>query len=248
MSLVQKILNSKRPFVLYHTHLVTKDILQRAIRGGKSIDIDVCIDDAGEAYLGHSREYHDKSGDSWYENMPIWEAISMIIPSRIPVIVDCKHFDAWTFVEEAVNKIGAEKCLVHTFATELKFDFSRANSEPDFLSEWSPIEKLSLIKSKFPSVSTCASCKWLPNDLLINKEYKNILQNIRRILKDNKIDSLCLNIPNETFSDNSIRFFLSEGIIPYIGIDNIDTSKLSEIYIGETDDLSSASLSSSICR
>lgn len=244
MTLAQRILNSKRPFILFHTHSVTKNTLQRAIREGKSMDLDVCIDDTGEAYLGHPKEYHDKSGDPWKENMPIWEAVNMIRQSDIPVIVDCKHFDAWPFVGDVVNKIGAEKCLVHSFASELKFDFSRGNNEPDFLSEWSPIEKLNLIKDKFPSVSTCVSCKWLPNNLLLINDYNNILRDIRRILKENRVDTLCLNIPNETFSDNSIQFFLKEGILPHIGIDNIDTTKLSEIYIGETDNLNSASLSS----
>lgn len=243
MSFAQKILNSKKPFVLFRTYSVTKKILQQAIKEGKSMDLDVCVDDAGKPYLGHSKEYHDKSGDPREENMPLWKAIDMIAESNISVIVDCKHFDAWPIVEEVVNKIGAEKCLVHSFISELKFDYSRKNGEPDFLTEWSPIEKLRLFKGKFPAVSTSASCKWLPNDLLLSDRYKNLLQDIRQILKDNKVDTLCLNIPNETFSDNSLQFFLTENIIPHIGIDNIDTTKLSEIYIGETENLRLASKS-----
>ncbi len=244
MPLAQKILNSKKPFVLFHTYSVTKNVLQKAIYEGRSMDLDVCIDDSGEAYLGHSKEYHDKSGDPWKENMPIWDAVGMIADSDIPVIVDCKHFDAWQFTEEAVNKIGAEKCLVHAYASELKFDYGRGIDEPDFLSEWSPIEKLKIIKSKFPSVSTCVSCRWLPDDLLLSDEYSGVLKQIKRTLKENEIDTLCLNIPNETYSDRSIQLFLEEGIIPHIGIDHIDATKLSRIYIGETDHLSRASFSS----
>ena len=42
-------------------------------------------------------------------------------------------------------------------------------------------------------------------------------------------------------SDKVLDFFLEEKIVPHIGIDNVDTSKLSRIYVGETDNLTMAS-------
>lgn len=243
MSFAEKVINSKKPFVLFHTYSVTKDVLKQAISGNKSMDLDVCVDGKGNPYLGHSEEFYEKSGERREENMPLWETVEMIAKSTIPVIVDCKHFDAWPVVEKVVEKIGPERCLVHTFVSELKFNYSRKDGEPDYLTEWSPIEKLRSFKNKFPSVTTTASAKWLPDDLLIPEKYKDLLQNIRQTLKNNSVDTVCLNIPNETFSNESLKYFLAENIIPHIGIDNIDKAKLSEIYIGETDNLKFASKS-----
>jgi hypothetical protein len=60
-SLAQKILKSKRTVVLFHTWTVTGELRAQAIREKRSMDLDVCVDDSGNAYLGHPKEYHDKT-------------------------------------------------------------------------------------------------------------------------------------------------------------------------------------------
>ena len=134
MSLAEKILQSKSPFVLFHTQTVTENILKQAIAENKSMDLDVCIDDKGNPYLGHSREYYEKSKESQKESMPIWEAIKLISKSYIPVIVDCKHYDAWLVVEKIVSKIDAKRCLVHSFVSEFQiFDSFQPTSIVPFV-------------------------------------------------------------------------------------------------------------------
>ena len=56
--------------------------------------------------------------------MPLWEAVEM------PV------------VEEIVGQLRPERCLVHSFVSELTFGAGRVPGEPDFLTEWSSIETL----------------------------------------------------------------------------------------------------------
>ena len=241
MSLAQKILDSKKPFVFFHTWTVTKNLLRQAIDEGKSMDLDVCVDDQGKPYLGHSKEYHKKSGEPMFNTMPLWEAIDMIAKSEIPVMVDCKHYDAWPVVEKVVTTIGPERCLVDSFATELRFNYSRDEGEPDFVTEWSPIEKLRSFKNKFPSVTTAACAKWLPRNLLLSDQLKGLRDKIRQLLQDNHVDTVCLGVPDATMSDVWLRYFLDGNVIPQIGIDKIDTTKLTEVYIGETDDLKMAS-------
>jgi len=241
MSLANKILASGKPVILFHTYSVTKEVLARAIGEGKSMDLDVCVDDAGVPYLGHSKEFYEKSGEVQPDNMPLWDAVEMLAKSDIPVIVDCKHIEAWPAVEEVVAKLGAARCLVHAYVPELKFDFSRGPDEPDYLTEWQPIEKLKSVKEKFPSVTTCASCKWLPDDLSVSEKYDKLLADIRDILKKNSIDTVCLNIPNNAFNDRILKFFLEENILCHIGVDSIDANRFAEMYIGETDDLGRAS-------
>jgi hypothetical protein len=112
-----------------------------------------------------------------------------------------------------------------------------------YVTEWSAIENLRALKSTLPSVTTSASAKWLPDDVLLSEQYIALLQHIRQTLKDNLVDTVCLNIPDETMSDKWLRYFLDANIIPHVRIDGIDVTKLSEIYVGETDDLSLASKS-----
>jgi len=204
------------------------------------MDLDVCIDDRVNPYLGHSREYHEKTHELFFNSMPLWEAVEMLAPSKIPVIVDCKHFEAWPVVEEVLERLGPERCLAHGFVSELKFDAGRMPGEADFLSEWCSIEQLRDLKRRFPSITTTASAKWLAADTLIVEEYESLLDGMVKLLKDYAVDTVCLNVPNETFSDAALRRFLQHGILPHVGVDGIDPRRLSEIYIGETDRLESA--------
>ena len=239
LSLVQRIINFGKPFVLYHTESATKEVFRQAIAEGKSMDLDICVDDLGNPYLGHSKEYYEKSGEIQPETMPFWEAIELVSKANIPVIVDCKHYNAWPIVEEVIGKIGAHRCMVHSFAVELKFDYEY--HDHDYFTEWSPLQKLAEIKNKFPATTITASCKFLPDDFLLLPQYEKLLTKIREILKSSRIDTICLNVPDNTMSDKILKFFLEEKIIPHVGIDKIDVSKLSELYVGETDTLASAS-------
>ena len=239
LSIAQNIRKSGKPFVFYHTHEVTRDLLELAISTEKSMDLDICVDRFGTPFLGHSDEYYEKHTEVRAQSMPLWEAVELLSTSFIPVMVDCKHFEAWKFVETTIGKISPSKCLVHAFVAE--FNFLNSNKAPDVSCEWIPLKQLKELKAMFPFLTTTASAKGLPHDLFENKQHKELLQFIKSSLKENLIDTVCLNIPDELFSDGVLKFFLDDGIIPHVMIDNIDTRKFSEIYIGETDYLTLAS-------
>ncbi len=241
LSFAQKLLRFQRPVVLFHTWTVTRELLGQAIREQRSMDLDVCVDDRGDPYLGHPKEYHEKTREPFFDSMPLWEAVEALGDSNIPVIVDCKHFDAWAVVEEVVRQLRPERCLVHSFVFELKFDAGRIPGEPDFLTEWSSIECLRAIKREFPLLTTTASAKWLPADVLVSEKYEALLEGIITLLKEYALDTVCLNVPDSTFSDKAFRRFLQQGILPHVGIDRIDVKQFSEMYIGETDRLEFAS-------
>jgi len=242
MRIADRILRSRKPLVLLHTYSVTESVLRQAISEAKSMDLDVCVDDQGRPYVGHSHEYHDKSGDPWPENMPLWDAVELLAGSGIAAIVDCKHHRAWPVVAEVVDRIGAELCLVHAYAEELRFDHSRGEGEPDFTTEWSPIERLSEVKASHPGVSTCASCKWLPKHLSVAAEHTDLLERIRATLVRHRVDTVCLNIHGDALCDELLAYFLGADVIPHVGIDNTDVTRLTLPYVGETDRLSAASV------
>lgn len=239
LSLAQRIRQSNKPFVLFHTYDASKAALEQAISEKKSMDLDISVDDSGNPYLGHSLEFYKKSGGKQPENMPFWEAIELVSKANIPVIVDCKDNRAWNLAEEVVRKIGSHRCLVHIYASELKFDYNLYDH--DYESEWIDIENLKKLKEEFPSVTTTTSAKYLPTDFLESGKYEEVLERIRAALKENNVDTLCLNVPDNTMSDKILNFFLEEDILPHINIDGVDTSRLTKLYVGETDILTSAS-------
>jgi len=241
LSVAQQILNSKRTVVLFHTWTVTTELLAQAIREKRSMDLDVCVDDSGNAYLGHSKEYHEKTREPFFNSMALWDTVEALAPSHIPVIVDCKHLGAWPVVENVVTELRPERCLVCAFASELKFDAGRTEGEPDFITEWSSLENLREIKKKFPSITTTACAKWLPADVLTADNHAALLTRIVTLLKENRVDTVCLNVSASTFSDRVLMQFLREGILVHVGIDHTNVTCLSHVYIGETDKLEFAS-------
>lgn len=245
MSIIKKINQSTKPFVFFHTWTVSESLLKQAITEQKSMDLDVCVDN-DKPYLGHSREYHEKSGEPYFKSLPIWDAVDKVAQSDIFAMLDCKHYDAWPVIEEVVKKIGSDRCIVGGYVSEFKFGYSRGDNEPDYLSEWSPIEKLKSIKMKYPSVTTTACVKWPPVDMLTNNRYRRLVEYIIAVSKDNNIDTICLGVPDDTITDQWLRHFKKENIMPHIVIDNADTSKLTELYIGETDHLERTTVSSTL--
>jgi hypothetical protein len=205
------------------------------------MDLDVCVNDRGNPYLGHPKEYHEKTKEPFFDSMPLWEAVEALADSNIPVIVDCKHFSAWPVTEEVVRQLGPERCLVHSFVSELKFEAGRVAGEPDFLSEWSSIECLRAIKRKFPLLTTTVSAKWLPADMLLSEKNESLLEQIVTLLKVHAVDTICLNVPDSTFSDKALRRFVRQDILPHVAVDRTDVKQFSELYIGETDRLEFAS-------
>jgi len=97
------------------------------------------------------------------------------------------------------------------------------------------------MKRKFPLVTTTASAKWLPKDALVSDKYEGLLEGIVTLLREYAVDTVCLNVPDSTFSDKALRRFLQEDILCHVGVDRIDVKQFSEMYIGETDRLEFAS-------
>ena len=75
------------------------------------------------------------------------------------------------------------------------------------------------------------------------KNAKILLESVIRLLKEYRIDTVCANVLDSTFSDKALRTFLRQGILPNVGVDGIDVQQPSETYIGETEQLAFASRS-----
>lgn len=73
--------------------------------------------------------------------------------------------------------------------------------------------------------------------MLVSEKHEALLEGIVTLLKEYAVDTVCLNVPDPTFSDKALRTFLQQDILCHVGVDRIDVKQLSEMYIGETDRL-----------
>jgi hypothetical protein len=89
-------------------------------------------------------------------------------------------------------------------------------------------------------VTANACAKWPPKDLLTSGKYERLVDFIRHLLKVHQIDTVCLSVPFETLTDRWLSYFLAENIIAHIEIDRADATRLTQIYIGDTDRLGRA--------
>jgi len=80
---------------------------------------------------------------------------------------------------------------------------------------------------KFPLLTTTASAKpkWLPADVLRSEKYESLLERMVTLLKEYAVDTICLNVPDSTFSDKALRRFLRQGILPHVGVDRTDVKQ-----------------------
>ncbi len=239
-SLAKRIRDSQSKFTLFHTSSVTEDTLNKAINTDKSIDIDIAVNVDWTPFIGHSLEYYRISGEDRPTCMSFESALSQISVSHIPVILDCKELGAWSYILDALERIGPHRCMVHIYPTELRFSHFEW-ADYDYPSEWIPIGYLRALKEKFPNVTTTVSCKYLPPDTLKNSDHREKLIYIKTLLQEHHIDSLCLNVLDNTMDDATIDFFHDAGIILHVNIDTKDVGTLHGVYIWETDILAHSS-------
>jgi hypothetical protein len=227
---------------MFHPDEFTLESIRDSVAAGRSVELDVSLDDAGEPYLGHSLDFYEKRRLPFPDSPPFWEAVALLEEADNPVTLDSKHRNSWPLIEELVEKFGPERCLVHTFVDEFKFENSVGRD--DFPDEWAPIAKLKELKIKYPSLTTMASSKFLPADALADSRREGVLGYIRDTCLANLVDSVRLTLDEriiDGIDDEVLKYFLRDGIMVHINLDVDNAADFHEIYIGETGDQRTAS-------
>jgi len=50
--------------------------------------------------------------------------------------------------------------------------------------------------------------------VLVSEKYEALLEGIITLLREYALDTVCLNVPDSTFSDKALWRFLQQGILP----------------------------------
>ena len=105
----------------FHTHVVTKAIVERAVAENRSIEFDVFAE-GGRATIQHPPAFYAERGLPPPSNMDLEEAVALVEASdRCVLVLDAKSRDALAVIRTLVARLGTHRVVVHGFAEELDF-------------------------------------------------------------------------------------------------------------------------------
>jgi len=238
-SIAGQIWGSGESLILFHSRVVTDEILNTVIREERSMDLDIAVDESGAPYLGHSVPYYEKNNISAYDSITLEHALSLLEESPIPVHLDCKDYDAFTTALDFAERLGSHRCVLNSSVNELNFLTSAsANSHmwgTYIEEEWMPIETLRGAKKRFPEITLQASGQGVTFDSLL-EDGGSLLREIIHVLGAD-IDSVHLNIPSSEFVSKEVISVINDaGILYQVNIDDLQEEPQG-LYIGESDDI-----------
>jgi rhodanese-related sulfurtransferase len=110
-----------RHWSYFHTHVVTKAIVERAVAENRSVEFDVFAE-GGRATIQHPPAFYAERGLPPPSNMDLEEAVALVEASdRCVLVLDAKSRDALAVIRTLVARLGTHRVVVHGFAEELDF-------------------------------------------------------------------------------------------------------------------------------
>ncbi len=109
----------------YHSHSATKDEMEKAAAIDAIFEIDLCWAHSSfhpnitkdAPYIGHPEEFYTILEEKFpADNVSLDEFRSFVAehPS-MRVLIDIKDVTVFPYLEELINEIGPERCIVHAF-------------------------------------------------------------------------------------------------------------------------------------
>src|ERR1700748_3067082 len=87
---IRKIFEKRQPFIIFHTHIINRQILDAAIAARKSLEVDLSITDDGEIYVGHPLSYYTSLSLPPPNNVPLDIVLREMKAANLFLVLDCK--------------------------------------------------------------------------------------------------------------------------------------------------------------
>ena len=237
-NIIQKVLNNNKPFIYFHTLLFNKNILDLAVKSGKSIEIDISMDKNGNAYIGHPLEFYKfKQIIPPPNNLPIETIVNKAKEAGLFLVLDCKDVRALPLVARIIEQYGVENCLFHSWIKEFRFYpyAPEITIEPHWDYEDLPLNDVLKLKQT-TGVPAVSSTRGLTKNRLMNEP--DIVDSIISIA-NGKIDAFNFNLPDyEAPPKHMLDKLLSYDILTWLNIDHVPTNELPIAYLGISDHVS----------
>jgi hypothetical protein len=235
-------LKLRKPFNIFHTHVLDRKIMDAAIAAKKSLEVDIAITAEGSIYVGHPLSFYTNRNLPSPNNLPLDDIVREAKAAGLFLILDLKNIKTVAKAKEIVTGYGPENCLIHAFSKELSFRpwpaEVEAIKEPNWEQEELPLDKL-LDLSSTTGVPLALSCHGLTMERL-GKEGEGILGRIVAIARRG-ILSISLSMPlDEETPLAAATNLIENGILPMIRFDETTPRNRPEFFLGFTDYLERA--------
>jgi hypothetical protein len=227
----------KRPFIYYHTHVITKEVLDHAISHHKSIEIDVSVGDDGKPYIGHPLSFYKFKGLPAPNNLALDKVFGRIKESDLFIVFDCKDVRALPAIKEMIHELGNERCLFHTWIDALEFTPYPSDLvvEPHWVFEDLPLAPV-LQFFKETSVPMIFSTRGLTHERIAS-DSESILARIHKAAADTAAAIYC-NLPGgEIPSREFVKRLESMNLLAAFNLDKVPPDQRPDSYIAFTDNI-----------
>lgn len=232
---VTNIIKDNKPFIYYHTHVITEETLQQAIAAGASLEVDIAVRPDGSLYIGHPQEFYKFKNLPPPQNLPLDEVLDRIFQSGLFLAIDCKDVRALPKIKEIIRRFGANRCQVHAWVDKLLFKPYPPEIivEPHWKHEDIPYDEIIKLRQE-TGVPIVMAVRGLTQERL-QKEGEQIINKIIAVAKHNA-ESIYFYLPNfELPPDRFIDKLLENGLVPYFNVDAVPENQWPRLYHGMTD-------------
>jgi hypothetical protein len=240
--LKERIFELNKPFIYFHTHDLTRTVLDKAKASGKSLEVDMSVNEEGQIYVGHPLEFYKYKKLPPPENLPLETVKKEMLDSGLFIVLDCKDVKALPKAGEIISDFGAEHSGLHAWAEELQFkrDPSEKDAEPHWKYEDIPLKEILKVKSK-TNVPVIISARRLTMERLNSAEGEEIFQKIVSTA-EGKVDAINFNLPEgEAPPLGIMNKLLEHSILTWLKLDRVPEEKRPKVFLGMSDEIESAS-------
>lgn len=234
---------SGTPFTYFHTRVLNRDALDLAISTKTSIEIDLSITDQGDIYIGHPLSFYDFFKIPKPNSLKLDLVLEEIRKSGIFLVLDLKSQLLTDKAIEIVENVGADNCLLHSYANELVFEenIKQTDIEPHWVDENLPLDKIFEVKNK-TGVPVVVSCRGLNNEFIATKGEDKIIERIVGVVGDKAIGVSLFLHHDECPSLSVIEKLIDHKLLTLINLDYVPFEMRPPLYLGLSDDIENATL------
>lgn len=216
--------------------------MDNAKKAGKSLELDLSVNQNGEIYLGHPQEFYEFKKLPPPENLPLETVKKEMLDSGLFIVLDCKDVKALPKAEEIIRDFGAENSALHSWAEELQFKSNplEEDAEQHWRYEDIPLKEILNLKNK-TNVPVVISARRLTMERLNSAEGEEIVQKIISTA-EGKVDAVNFNLPEgEAPSLDIMNKLLDHRILTWFNVDRVPLEKRPKVFLGMSDEIEFAS-------
>jgi len=210
-------------FTFFHTHIVDQMVLDSVKHAGKSIEIDISVDENGLPYIGHPLSFYEFENIPKPDNLPVEYVLNQLIDTDIFIVLDCKDERAIPLVYEIIERFGVERIAFHSWIDALLFGPYPDNLtiEPHWELEDLPFKVVRKLYDD-TKVPILASARGLTAEKLNDSDVRLRIKNLNGI-----VVAINAHLSGGAMPDSSfLRFLTSININPFVLDFNEDEKKI----------------------